>query len=50
LPTKQASSPDAPQAAKENAADESAPSEVNRKTDGSEKTPGAGKTKTKQKQ
>jgi hypothetical protein len=50
LPTKQVSSPDAPQAAKENAADESAPSEVNRKTEGSEKTPGAGKTKTKQKQ
>jgi hypothetical protein len=50
LPTKQVSSPDAPQAAKENAADESVPSEVNRKADGSEKTPGAGKTKTKQKQ
>lgn len=50
LPTKQLSSPDVPQAAKENAADESAPSELNRKPNGNEKMPGAGKTKTKQKQ
>lgn len=37
-----------PQAAKENAVDESAPSELNRSTDGNEKTPSAAKTKTKQ--
>jgi hypothetical protein len=49
LPTKQVSSPAVPQAAKENAADESAASELNRKTDGNEKTPRAAKTKTKQK-
>jgi hypothetical protein len=50
LPTKQVSLPAVPQAAKENAADESAPSELNRKTDGNKKTPLAVKTKTKQKQ
>jgi hypothetical protein len=50
LPTKQLSSPDVPQAAKENAADESARSELNRTPEGNEKMPGAGKTKTKQKQ
>ena len=50
LPTKQVSSPAVPQAAKENTADENAPSELNRKTDGNEKTPRAAKTKTKQKQ